>query len=55
MIALARGLSILIPDLVGIDNDKIVVNASAEKVAAAVASQLEKLHDGEPVERGNNA
>lgn len=55
VIALARGLSILIPDLVGIDNDKIVVNASAEKVAAAVASQLEKLHDGEPVERGNNA
>lgn len=55
VIDLARGLSILIPDLVGIDNDKIVVNASAEKVAAAVASQLEKLHDGEPVERGYNA
>jgi hypothetical protein len=48
VIALARGLAILIPDLVGVENDKIVVNASAERVAAAVASQLEKLHDGQP-------
>lgn len=55
VIALARGLSILIPDLVGIDNDKIVVNASADRVAAAVASQLEKLHDGGPVEGGDGA
>ena len=55
VIALARGLSILIPDLVGIDNDKIVVNASADRVAAAVAAQLEKLHDGGPVEGGNSA
>jgi predicted AlkP superfamily phosphohydrolase/phosphomutase len=47
VIALVRGLSILIPDLVGIDNDKIVVNASAEKVAEAVRSQLEKLHQVE--------
>jgi hypothetical protein len=50
VIALAKGLSILIPDLVGIEGDKIVVNASAAKVAAAVASQLESLHDGGPVE-----
>ena len=50
VIALAKGLSILIPDLVGIEGDKIVVNASATKVAAAVASQLEHLHDGGPVE-----
>ena len=28
-----RGLSILVPDLVGIDNDKIAVNANAEQVA----------------------
>ena len=49
VVALARGLSILIPDLVGIDSDKIVVNASADRVAAAVAAQLEKLHDGGPV------
>ncbi len=55
VIALARGLSILIPDLVGIDNDKIVVNASADRVAAAVATQLEKLHDGGPVEGGDGA
>lgn len=55
VIALARGLSILIPDLVGIDNDKIVVNASSDRVAAAVAAQLEKLHDGGPVEGGEGA
>lgn len=55
VIALARGLSILIPDLVGIDNDKIVVNASSEKVAAAVAAQLEKLHDKGPLEGEDGA
>ena len=48
VLALAKGLAILIPDLVGVDNDKIVVNASAERVAAAVESQLEKLHDPVP-------
>jgi len=51
VIALARGLSILVPDLVGMDGaDKIVVNASAERVAASVQSQLEKLHSEEPAE-----
>jgi hypothetical protein len=45
VIALVRGLQIIVPDLVGISEDKIVVNASAERVAAAVAAQLEKLHD----------
>jgi hypothetical protein len=49
VIAVARGLSILIPDLVGIDGDKIVVNASAARVADAVQSQIEKLHNEEPV------
>jgi hypothetical protein len=49
VIALVRGLAILIPDLVGIDGDKIVVNASAAKVAEAVRSQLEKLHGDDPV------
>jgi hypothetical protein len=44
VIAVASGLAILIPDLVGVDGDKITVNASAERVAAAVASQLEQLH-----------
>jgi hypothetical protein len=45
VIRLVRGLSILVPDLVGIDDaDRIVVNASAERVAAAVEAQLEKLH-----------
>lgn len=50
VVAVARGLAILIPDLVGVDGDKIVVNASADRVAAAVASQLEKLHNDEPVD-----
>lgn len=49
VIALATGLSILIPDIVGIDGDKIIVNASASRVAAAVASQLEKLHDTDAI------
>jgi len=48
VIAVAKGLSILVPELVGIDGDKIVVNASSARVAAAVAAQLEKLHDESP-------
>jgi len=48
VVAIARGLSILIPDLVGLDNDKIVVNASATRVAEAVAAQLERLHNQDP-------
>ena len=55
VLALARGLSILIPDLVGVDNDRIIVNASAEKVAAAVAAQLEKLQNGGPIEGADDA
>lgn len=53
VVSLVRGLSILIPDLVGIDGDKIVVNASAEKVANAVEIQLERLHSQEPAICGN--
>ena len=45
VIALGRGLQIIVPDLVGISEDKIVVNASAERIAAAVRVQLEKLHE----------
>jgi hypothetical protein len=52
VIALVRGLSILIPDLVGITEDKIIINASARRVADAVAVQLEKLHDDDPDEIG---
>ena len=44
VISLAKGLQVIVPDLVGVDDDKIVVNASASHVAAAVRSQLEKLH-----------
>ena len=54
VIAIATGLSILIPDIVGVDGDKIVVNASASRVAAAVASQLEKLHDTEAIPESEN-
>jgi hypothetical protein len=50
VIAVAKGLAILVPDLVGIDDDKIVVNASASHVASAVQSQLEKLRSDEPPE-----
>jgi len=45
VIALSKGLSILVPDLVGVEGDKIVVNASPDRVAAAVYTQLEHLHD----------
>jgi hypothetical protein len=45
VVRLVRGLQILIPDLVGLDdNERIIVNASAERVAAAVATQLDNLH-----------
>jgi hypothetical protein len=47
VIAVARGLSILVPDLVGVEGDKIVVNASPERVAAAVETQLEQLHQAD--------
>ncbi|EGP06226.1 ATP-binding protein [Afipia clevelandensis] len=45
VIALVKGLSILVPDLIGIEGDKIIINASSERVAAAVSSQLEALHE----------
>ncbi|MFY7954368.1 MAG: ATP-binding protein [Armatimonadaceae bacterium] len=51
VIALVKGLSILVPDIIGLmDNDKIIVNASSEKVAEAVRSQLEKLHSELPLD-----
>jgi len=45
VISLAKGLQVIVPDLVGFDDDKILVNASASHVAAAVRAQLEKLHE----------
>lgn len=48
VIAVARGLSILVPDLIGVEGDKIIVNASPERVGAAVATQLEQLHAADP-------
>jgi hypothetical protein len=44
VLAIAKGLSILVSDLVGVEGDKIIVNASPERVAAAVATQLDHLH-----------
>lgn len=52
VILLAKGLQVIVPDLVGIDGDKIVVNASASHVAAAISAQLEKLHEGEDGDDG---
>ena len=50
VVAVAQGLSILVPDLVGVSEDKIVVNASAARVAAAVEAQLAHLRDDQPVD-----
>jgi hypothetical protein len=47
VISLVNGLAILIPDLVGIDGDKIVVNASSERLGAAIERQLERLHESD--------
>ena len=44
VLAVATGLKILVPDLVGVEGSEIIVNASAERVAAAVAAQLELMH-----------
>lgn len=53
VIALVRGLQILIPDLVGIEGDKVIVNASSTRVAEAVKAQLEKLHEDSPESSGD--
>ena len=49
IVAMVRGLSIAVPDLIGFDDStgKIVVNASAERVAEAVRVQLERLDQPE--------
>ena len=44
VISVAKGLQVIVPDLVGVDDDKIVINASPSHVAAAVKTQMEKLH-----------
>lgn len=41
--AIAHGLSVLVPNLVGIQGDDIIVNVSAEKLRDAVAKQLEQF------------
>ncbi|NKC15217.1 MAG: hypothetical protein GKR94_24395 [Gammaproteobacteria bacterium] len=41
---LARGLAAIIPDVLGVQDQKIIVNASPKMVAQAVKAQLEQLH-----------
>jgi hypothetical protein len=53
VIALAKGLAILIPDLVGVEGDKIIINASPNHVADAIRKQLEALHSP-AVDTGNS-
>ena len=46
VISVVKGLEVIVPDLVGLgDGNAIVVNANARRVADAIKSQLEKLHD----------
>jgi hypothetical protein len=49
VISLARGLSISSPDVVGVERDKIIINASAERVAAVIEVQLERLHSDQDI------
>ena len=45
VISLVRGLTVIVPDLVGVGDDhSVVVNASPSRVANAIKSQLERLH-----------
>jgi hypothetical protein len=50
VVALATGLSILVPDLIGVEHEKIVVNANPSHVANAIRGQLEALHSPAPVD-----
>jgi hypothetical protein len=45
VVAIAIGLSMAVPDLIGVEGDNIIVNASPDRVAEAVKIQLEHLHD----------
>ena len=45
VLAIAIGLSIAVPDLIGVEGDNVIVNASPDRVAEAVKVQLEQLHD----------
>ena len=44
---LVKGLEILVPDLIGVENDKIIVNASVERIKAAIERQLDNLRGDE--------
>ena len=57
ILALVHGLSIAVPDLIGIDHStkKIVVNASAERVADAVRVQIESLQNSMEIQGGKES
>ena len=44
VLSLAKGLVILVPDLIGVESDKVIVNASVERIKAAIEKQLDNLH-----------
>jgi hypothetical protein len=45
VVAIATGLSIAVPDLIGVEGENIIVNASPDRVAETVKTQLEQLYD----------
>ncbi len=45
VLTLMSGLSVLLPDIIGIENDKIIIMATPEKLADAIQSQLEKIKE----------
>jgi len=40
---LCRGLQILVPDLIRVENKDVVISAPPDKIASAIALQLEKI------------
>ena len=53
VISLVKGLEVIVPDLVGMGEDKtVVVNANAYHVAGAISSQLERIHGDEDADGG---
>jgi len=54
VVSLVRGISVLVPDLIGMDGpEKIIVNASAERVGEAIRVQLERVRGSD--EKGDDA
>jgi len=45
---LVQGLSILVPDLIGLEGENLVVNVSASRLAMAIQAQLETVEPSRP-------